>query len=101
MVFSKPVRALIATVFVIFSAGIIQSPAHAATATPFYLTFESDDGLGAQVARAASPSHPLGYWYNSATTAISTVALPSPHTGKALDFVKSQYEQKWSGFTIS
>jgi len=100
MVFSKPVRALIATAVVIFSAGIVQAPARAATATPFYLSFESNDGLGAQVGKAASSNRPLGYWYNSATTAISTAALPSSHPGKALDFIKSQYEQKWSGFTV-
>jgi len=74
-------------------------PANAVgTATPLYLSFETDDALGAELAQKAAPGHLLGSWYDAAPTAI--VASPSPsHAGQALSFIKGGSADAWSGFT--
>jgi len=68
------------------------------TATPMFLSFESDDALGAEVGKASAPGHLLGSWYPGATTAISTTP-PSPNAGQALSFLKAKSAYAWSGFT--
>lgn len=99
MVSNKPVRVAIFALIVLLFAGTLSVPAQAAaSATPKFLSFETDDSLGAEVAKPSSPGHLLGSWYDGATTSISTTP-PAPHEGQALSFLKAGSAYAWSGFT--
>ncbi|MCX6404248.1 MAG: hypothetical protein NTW81_01775, partial [Actinobacteria bacterium] len=99
MGFSKPLRSLVFAFSALLVVGTVVSPAQAAaTATPLFLSFETDDALGAEVAKAAAPGHALGSWYPGAVTAIAPTP-PATHPGQALSFVKSSAAAAWSGFT--
>ena len=100
MGFSKPLRSLVFAFSALLVVGTVVSPAQAAaTATPLFLSFETDDALGAEVAKPAAPGHALGSWYPGAVTAIAPTPAPT-HPGRALSFVKSSDAAAWSGLTV-
>ena len=99
MFFKKAIRPFVFIASILFLAGSLIVPAQAVgTASPMFLSFESDDALGAEVAKPSSPGHLLGSWYDGATTSISTTP-PAPHEGQALSFLKAGSAYAWSGFT--
>ena len=78
MGFSKPLRSLVFAFSALLVVGTVVSPAQAAaTATPLFLSFETDDSLGAEVAKPAAPGHALGSWYPDAVTAIAPTPAPT------------------------
>lgn len=100
MGFSKPLRSLVFAFSALLVVGTVVSPAQAAaTATPLFLSFETDDALGAEVAKPAAPGHKLGSWYPGADTAIAPTP-PATHPGRALSFVKASTAAAWSGLTV-
>ena len=99
MVSIKPVRVAIFALIAALTFGMLSIPAQAAaSATPKFLSFETDDSLGAEVAKPSSPGHLLGSWYDGATTTIFTTP-PAPNTGQVLMFTKAGSAYAWSGFT--
>lgn len=101
MVVVKSFRVFVAVLVASLAFGYLTNPASAAgSATPLFLSFETDDALGAEVAKASSPGHLLGSWYSDkgATTAIAT-SPPAPNSGQALVFTKAGDAAAWSGFT--
>jgi len=99
MVSLKTLRIAVLALAAVLTLGNIAVPAQAAgTATPLYLSFESNDALGAEVAKPTSLTHFLGSWYDGAVTAIATTP-PATHEGQALSFLKAGSAYAWSGFT--
>ena len=92
-------RILACTLAGVITAGLTLTNvqfAHAATSTPAFLSFESNDYNGAQLASLAGSTKPIGFW-NGATATIAD--NPSPKTGKGLKFIKSKAGDPWSGMT--
>lgn len=99
MVSLKTIRIAVLSLAAVLTFGNLAVPAQAVgTATPLYLSFESDDALGAEVGKPSLPGHLLGSWYDGAVTAIAPTP-PPVHDGQALSFLKAGSAAAWSGFT--
>ena len=89
---------IVALASVLFFGNLVMPANAVGTATPLYLSFETEDALGAEVAKPSAPGHLLGSWYDGAVTAIAP-SPPATHEGQALSFLKAQSAYAWSGFT--
>ena len=101
MLMNKVTRILVAASFVMMTIGFVAFPAHAgeSTAKPLFLSFESDDAYGVEVAKPTTATHLLGSWYGGSPTSISA-SPPPTHEGSVLKFVKGSGSPTWSGFTV-